>query len=53
MKARIERELQDEYERKHRKSKWEQLVHGDATKAETGSEPVTSSASSFGFGFQF
>lgn len=55
MLATIEHELQEEYERKHRKSKWEQLLEGETTGAANGNEQGKSAASSgaFGFGFQF
>ncbi|KAF1781662.1 JmjC domain [Phytophthora cactorum] len=33
--AKVDKELKDEYERKHRKSKWELLIHGEDNKKET------------------
>uniref|UniRef100_K3X1S1 JmjC domain-containing protein n=1 Tax=Globisporangium ultimum (strain ATCC 200006 / CBS 805.95 / DAOM BR144) TaxID=431595 RepID=K3X1S1_GLOUD len=58
--ARVTKELDDEYERKHRKSKWELLLQGDqpandaSQDGKTSSSETTAAASfSFGFGFQF
>ncbi|KAL3669279.1 hypothetical protein V7S43_005659 [Phytophthora oleae] len=52
--AKVDKELRDEYERKHRKTKWELLIHGDDNRKEAS--PSSSSdvaASTFGFGFNF
>lgn len=50
--AKVDKELQEEYERKHRKSKWEQLLENGSQDSESVENP-TASASPFGFGFQF
>lgn len=58
--ARVTKELDDEYERKHRKSKWELLLQGNSTQQHDttggGLSPRTETAaatSTFGFGFTF
>lgn len=51
--ARVDKELKDEYEKKHRKSKWEQLVEGGNGKVGADDEPASTSSATFGFGFQF
>jgi hypothetical protein len=58
--AKVDQELKDEYERKHRKTKWELLVSGDSsakdsspTSTSEAAATTASSASSFGFGFSF
>ncbi|ETL99842.1 hypothetical protein L917_03374 [Phytophthora nicotianae] len=57
--AKVDKELKDEYEHKHRKSKWELLIHGEDNDKETSptasSDPTAttaSSASTFGFNFE-
>ncbi|KAH7464682.1 F-box protein [Phytophthora ramorum] len=58
--AKVDKELQDEYERKHRKTKWEMLLSevdstNDASPSSTSDTATTASstASTFGFGFSF
>ncbi|RLN65834.1 hypothetical protein BBJ28_00012399 [Nothophytophthora sp. Chile5] len=57
--ARVDKELKEEYERKHRKSKWELLISGGEAGEESSpcsssdTAATSSSASTFGFGFSF
>ncbi|KAJ8577795.1 hypothetical protein ON010_g1412 [Phytophthora cinnamomi] len=54
--AKVDKELKEEYERKHRKTKWELLISGEDSSPSSSSDPVAtsnSSASTFGFGFNF
>ncbi|OWZ22020.1 Histone arginine demethylase [Phytophthora megakarya] len=54
--AKVDKELEDEYERKHRKTKWELLISGETNEKEaptSSNEPATTTASTFGFGFSF
>lgn len=63
--AAVDKEWEDEFERKNRKSKWELLLQGNSTQqqatyadgntgeAPASSETTSAAASSFGFGFTF
>ncbi|KAE9354812.1 F-box protein [Phytophthora fragariae] len=57
--AKVDKELKEEYERKHRKTKWELLISEEHSSPASSSDPVATttgssgSASTFGFGFNF
>lgn len=54
--AKVDKELKEEYERAHRKTKWEMLIAGDADASPSDPAAATSTqstASTFGFGFSF
>lgn len=59
--ALVDQQLQEEYEKKHRKTKWELLLASSSSSSAStvtgdqkeGTEPSDSKPSSFGFGFSF